>query len=444
MSGRYRLLFTLLVFIGIGSWGCAKGVGKAVCGDGTCTTPTEDLANCPADCTPAAECGNGDCEPGETAENCFADCDPALLCGNDEVDPGEHCDGANLEGMTCAGLSAGEGTLMCSSVCRFDLSLCNGTCVDQCSGAVYSRCNGNTVEECQRGANGCYQWLPTQDCAGSEQICDDADGSPACADSCSDACVAGSHRCFGNLIQDCATGANGCLQWVDASDCSAVNRVCVFDGTAAVCEVPCADACDTAGVGMCLADVRQECVLGASGCLEFQEDQDCVAIGKYCTGGECVCADVCTAGQSRCSGNIIQSCTTNANGCRVWTDGTSCATTSQVCNDSSGTAVCATQCTNVCSSGQTQCSGALVQNCQLLGTGCWGWVDGTNCAASDKLCTSGACVCDNQCDPGERSCMMVYYAYECVQDGNGCWDWGNEEFCMISGQICLLGYCITP
>ena len=134
MNSRSRVPLVLMILILMTAWGCAKGVGKAVCGDGTCTEGYEDLENCPEDCTPAPECGNGACEMGENATNCFADCDPALLCGNGSVDLGEHCDGADLDGMTCAALGSGTGTLLCSSGCRFDTSACTGSCVDQCSG----------------------------------------------------------------------------------------------------------------------------------------------------------------------------------------------------------------------------------------------------------------------------------------------------------------------
>ncbi len=444
MNSRSRVPLVLMFLTLMAVWGCAKGVGKAVCGDGTCTPGYEDLASCPEDCTPAPECGNGACEPGENAVNCLADCDPAVLCGNGTVDLGEHCDGADLDGMTCAGLGSGTGTLLCSDSCRFDLSACTGGCVDQCSGEVYSRCLGNVIQECVRGINGCYVWQDATDCAALEQVCDDADGSPGCQDSCTDVCTNAAARCLGNLVQVCATGGNGCLQWTDVTDCSAQSRVCEFADGSASCVVPCTDACPTVGDDMCLGDVRQECRLGTSGCREWQQAEDCAAAGKYCSGGECLCAHQCETGQTRCNGTVIQSCSVNGSGCRVWSNGTDCASSGQVCNASSGTAVCATACTNACSSGQTQCSGSILQTCQLQGTGCWAYVDNSDCASQGKLCSAGACVCDNQCTSGERACMMIHYAYECVQDANGCWDWGNEDFCMLYGDICFLGYCVTP
>jgi hypothetical protein len=47
------------------------------CGDGSCNTTinnVENAANCPADCAPT--CGNGACDPGESADTCAVDCLP--------------------------------------------------------------------------------------------------------------------------------------------------------------------------------------------------------------------------------------------------------------------------------------------------------------------------------------------------------------------------------
>jgi hypothetical protein len=69
--------------------GCASdGDGdddNPACGDGTCD-PDETAASCGADCA-AAACGDGTCDPGETASSCPADC-PAT-CGNGTCEPAE-------------------------------------------------------------------------------------------------------------------------------------------------------------------------------------------------------------------------------------------------------------------------------------------------------------------------------------------------------------------
>ncbi len=50
----------------------------------------------------------------------------SATCGNGGVEPGEDCDGAELDGQTCAGLDLGftGGTLGCAATCRFDASQC--------------------------------------------------------------------------------------------------------------------------------------------------------------------------------------------------------------------------------------------------------------------------------------------------------------------------------
>ncbi|MEZ4366271.1 MAG: hypothetical protein R2939_08270 [Kofleriaceae bacterium] len=58
---------------------CAPATATAgYCGDGVCTRPVESCAMCPADCTLFCSldgsCGNGVCEPGESAASCAVDC----------------------------------------------------------------------------------------------------------------------------------------------------------------------------------------------------------------------------------------------------------------------------------------------------------------------------------------------------------------------------------
>ncbi len=76
----------------------------AVCGDGTCVAPEDNVTcpsdcfcnngtcdidegswNCPQDCYASADCGNGFCGVGEDVANCSRDC----FCGNGTCDKGE-------------------------------------------------------------------------------------------------------------------------------------------------------------------------------------------------------------------------------------------------------------------------------------------------------------------------------------------------------------------
>lgn len=58
------------------------------CGNGTCE-PGETAINCLSDCKVKTQCGNGVCEEGETAQNCALDCGPKSICGDGQCDLGE-------------------------------------------------------------------------------------------------------------------------------------------------------------------------------------------------------------------------------------------------------------------------------------------------------------------------------------------------------------------
>ena len=51
----------------------------AVCPDGVCHSPTEDINNCAADCTSGPVCPDGTCDAGEDLNNCQQDC---AICGD--------------------------------------------------------------------------------------------------------------------------------------------------------------------------------------------------------------------------------------------------------------------------------------------------------------------------------------------------------------------------
>src|SRR5262249_23050826 len=58
-------------------------------------------------------------------------------CGNQIIDADEVCDGANLNGATCASLGFGTGTLTCKSDCKdYVGTACTNYCAKNCSGRV--------------------------------------------------------------------------------------------------------------------------------------------------------------------------------------------------------------------------------------------------------------------------------------------------------------------
>jgi len=80
----------LAVLLAVSGAGCFCTV--AVCGDGVCD-PGETAA-C-VDCAPAPYCGDAYCDPGEGCGDCPSDCGACTLCGNGLCDATEDC-------VTCA------------------------------------------------------------------------------------------------------------------------------------------------------------------------------------------------------------------------------------------------------------------------------------------------------------------------------------------------------
>jgi hypothetical protein len=431
-SSKLLIPFLAIYFL---VWGCATGQSVAVCGNGECESG-ETVSSCSEDCKEGV-CGNGVCDSGETADNCSEDCQSQLLCGNSVIDSGEHCEGEDVQGVSCADLNAGEGTVTCNNECHFDLSGCSGGCIDQCIVDGMSRCSGNQIQRCQDDGSGCMFWVETGDCETSDTICDDSLGGAACSATCNDACTSGVYRCLGNITQFCETGANGCLQWRDQADCSLIGQMCSFEDPNAICVDPCSNSCDNLNDTMCIDEVIQVCGTGSLGCNEWQAGADCAETGKLCSQGICACATICNSTDTQCSEDTIQTCVANTNGCLEFVDGTDCTLAGEVCNESSGTAICAETCSNACTMGQTQCLGTIIQDCQTLANGCLGWVSGVNCSSTGEICSGGSCQCDNECSSGDSSCDGILGINECAQDGNGCWEWVGGEDCLSQGLFCV-------
>jgi len=94
-------------------------------------------------------------------------CDMPRLCGNGVIDEGEDCDGANLDGMTCADYRPGFiGELSCEpNVCRFNDLTCERACGngvidagEECDG---SNLNGATCETLEPNTSGEVRCSPS-------------------------------------------------------------------------------------------------------------------------------------------------------------------------------------------------------------------------------------------------------------------------------------------
>jgi len=164
----------------------------------------------------------------------------------------------------------------------------------------------------------------------------------------------GESRCLVNLLQTCTGDEQGCLAWIDTTDCAASGGICEQTGQTAECLPECPNPCGPAGESRCDGDAVQFCAEDARGCLDWQAGDDCAAANRVCDdssgSAECLrnCTDEClTAGETRCDGTVIQTCQLGDDECYDWTAGEDCAGTSRpVCIDVNEPAACiGTQCT---------------------------------------------------------------------------------------------------
>lgn len=171
-------------------------LGPKVCGDGACQ-PGETATSCPADC----HCGNGTCNPGqgETLYNCAADC----RCGNGTCEPnrGETpgtcsadcgscgngtCEPKQGETMhncpsdcTCGNRTCepnkGETATSCPTDCRCGNGTCDPgetrtSCPSDCKGLVLSVC-GDGVCQSKENALNCPEDCQSPECPIGQKDC---------------------------------------------------------------------------------------------------------------------------------------------------------------------------------------------------------------------------------------------------------------------------------
>jgi len=318
-------------------------------------------------------------------------------------------------------------------------------CSDACSAEGDSRCSGTVIQRCERDADGCLGWGDVQNCADDSRSCDDSGDDAVCVEGCTNECgFASESRCNGTMIQRCAAGDDGCLEWQDFHDCADDGLECDDSSGDAVCTGECVSDCDTEGAGRCNLTVIQECLPVTEGCLQWTDVLDCAASSRVCddssgspicTGG---CSDVCTTpGETRCQGDVIQTCLMQSTGCLDWEDTTDCADDGFVCNDSSGTPECA--CPPSCTDGELRCRGTVIQTCALQSNGCYDFSDTTDCADDGFVCDASSgtpeCVCPPTCADGETRCSGEIIQ-TCSVQSNGCLDFQDTEDCTDSGLVC--------
>ncbi|MFY0539697.1 DUF4215 domain-containing protein [Nannocystis pusilla] len=164
----------------------------------------------------AAECGNGQLDPGEACDDgnrtpddgCEDNCSvsPSPLCGNGHIDPGEQCDdGNNIDGDGCQADCTeppvcGDGVEDPGEPCDDGNANDDDACL---AGCVPATCGDGELwvgnEQCDDGAlNGAYGYC-SDDCSGPGPSCGDSlrngpeecdDGNLFDDDDCSNECLA--------------------------------------------------------------------------------------------------------------------------------------------------------------------------------------------------------------------------------------------------------------
>ena len=338
------------------------------------------------------------------------------------------------------------------------------SCSDECTTLDELQCYGSVIEVCAEAEDGCLAWTLQTDCSETGELCDDSGNDPECVSACTDECPAADDtRCLGTIIQTCTTGTDGCLGWVDGTDCADTSEVCEESDTGAACATECSDECLPAGGTQCSVTTIQTCTEGTDGCTDWVDGTDCADSGQICdvsiTGAACAydCDDTCLPeGGTRCLDDVIQDCTAGTDGCTDWVDGTDCTTTDQFCSDVTGTAACVDACEDLCMPvGGTQCSGTVIQTCTVGTDGCTDWVDGTDCSSTSEACddSSGtaSCVagCTDECTTsGDTQCSGTTIQF-CGLDTDGCMYWFDVIDCTTLGYTCndaVTGdaYCVAP
>ncbi|MFH2005476.1 MAG: hypothetical protein ABI333_02705 [bacterium] len=360
-------------------------------------------------------------------------------CGNLEAEWGEECDGADLNGVTCADLGWSGGSLSCSAGCSFDTGGCSGT------GPVCGNGAREYGEQCD-GAN-----LGGQSCVSL--------GLASGTLSCDSSCEFDTTGCYGDV---CGNGTVGVNEQCDGADLQGVTCQDLFyqSGTLA-----CAADCrfdESRCVGyepVCGDGVRhqpqEQCDgadLGGQSCQSLGFDggalsctSSCLLDLSQCNAQQPFCGDgLINTPMEECDGADLQGLTCQAlgyssgtlsctGGC--WLDTSQCLTTQPYCGD------------GMVNTSQEECDGADLQglSCQALGydsgsltctSGCW--LDESQCVISQPYCGDGWVNTPwEECDGYDLqgwTCQMLGYDGGTLSCTNGCWL--NESQCYVTQPYC--------
>lgn len=189
---------------------------------------------------------------------------------------------------------------------------------------------------------------------------------------------------------------------------------------------PCEDVCETEGEVSCFSSTEVATCTKDGACLSWV--RTACMMGEYCEpdAAECLpCDEECTAaGETRCEGNQIQTCDAMT---LCWGEPADCPTAGQSCD--AATNMCAA-CSDACTDGATQCSGTMIETCEVAASGCLDWS------------APAACPMDQECDAATgmcAGCTPQCTGKECGDDGCGgtCGMCGTGFDCNAMGQCDL-------
>ena len=170
-----------------------------VCGDGQCD-PGETADSCAEDCSSEADCGDGECDKaGGECLSCGQDCD-GICCPDDTCDNWEDC-------KVCPE-DCGPCTLCPNEVCE-DVEDCE-SCPEDCGPCT--ECGNDDCEEgedCHTCAEDCGEC----DTVCPNDLCEEGENCTNCAEDCGPCPECGNGQCeagetFDNCPDDCS--ADGC------------------------------------------------------------------------------------------------------------------------------------------------------------------------------------------------------------------------------------------
>ncbi len=390
----YLSAFTLTV-----AEATTSGGGVPTCGDAELNAAGEqcdgaDLGD--ATCVSLGfASGSLACAPG-----CVFDtsaCNAGGICGDGDVnDTGEECDGADLNGRTCASLGFFDGTLACGSGCTYDTSACNlgGTCGDGDVNDFEEECDGADLNG--RSCTSLGFFSGTLGCDGS---CDydtsacDVDG--VCGDG---ALNATGEQCDGSDL-----GSATCTSLGYVSGTLACGIGCGFDTSGCTADGVCNDgsvnadgeecdggdlngrSCASLGFASGTLTCNSSCDYDTSGCDPdgFCGDGAANAVGEECDGGDLNGRSCLSLGFADGTLTCDSSCDFDTSGCPPVPDdcGNGTIESPEECDQNNlNGATCASE---GFADGDLTCSTA----CVLDTSGCWNdrFVDNGDGTITDRL-----------------------------------------------------------